>query len=92
VSDAEQAQAVGIPLSVGLGMLGGCMWPLDIVPAPMQVVGHLTPHAWAMDGWSELIFDGGSLLDILPNLAVLAGIAAVVGLLAVRQLRRAVTG
>ena len=92
VSDAEQAQAIGIPLAVGLGMLGGCMWPLDIVPRAMQVVGHATPHAWAMDAWIELIFEGASARDIAANLAVLAAIGAVVGLLAVRQLRRAVTG
>lgn len=92
VSDAQQAQAVGIPISVGFGMLGGCMWPLDIVPRPMQVIGHVTPHAWAMDGWQELVFEGNSLVDILPNLAVLAGAGLLVGLLAVRQLRRAVFG
>jgi ABC-2 type transport system permease protein len=92
VSDAQQAQAVGIPISVGFGMLGGCMWPLDIVPRPMQVIGHVTPHAWAMDGWQELVFEGNGLVDILPNLAVLAGAGLLVGLLAVRQLRRAVFG
>ena len=91
-TDAEQAQAIGIPLAVGMGMLGGCMWPLDIVPRPMQLVGHLTPHAWAMDSWVELIFEGASPAEILPNLAVLAAIALAVGLLAVRTLRRAVTG
>ena len=92
VSDAEQAQAVGIPLAVGLGMLGGCMWPLQIVPRPMQIIGHLSPHAWVMDSWVELIFVGGSLVDILPNLAVLAAATLVVGVLAARQLQRAVIG
>ena len=92
VHEAEQAQAIGIPLSVGAGMLGGCMWPLDIVPRPMQLLGHLTPHAWTMDAWIELIFDGASITAILPNLAVLGGMAAVIGPLAVRRLRRSVTG
>ena len=58
----------------------------------MQLIGHLTPHAWAMDAWHELIFDGAALGGILPNLAVLAGMAAVVGPLAARRLRRSVTG
>ena len=58
----------------------------------MQLVGHLTPHAWTMDAWVELIFDGGSIGSILPNLAVLAGMIAVVGPLAARRLRRSVTG
>ena len=92
VRDAEQAQAIGIPLSVGLGMLGGCMWPLNIVPRPMQIIGHLTPHAWTMDAWVELIFEGGSITAILPNLAVLAGMTLVVTPFAVRKLRQSVTG
>ena len=27
----EQAVAVGVPLGIALGMLGGCMWPLEAV-------------------------------------------------------------
>ncbi len=92
VTDADQAQAVGIPLAVALGMLGGCMWPLAIVPVPMQVAGHLAPHAWAMDAWQELVFDGGGLGDIALQLGVLTGAALVLGVLAARQLRRSIVG
>jgi ABC-2 type transport system permease protein len=91
-TDADQAQAVGIPLGVAAGMLGGCMWPLAIVPRVMQVVGHVAPHAWAMDAWQELIFDRAGIGAIVPNLLVLLGATAVVGLLAVRGLRRSVLG
>ena len=90
--DADQAQSIGIPLGVATGMLGGCMWPLEVVPRAMQVAGHVSPHAWAMDAWQELIYDRAGLVDILPNLAVIGGMALVVGLLAVRQLRRAILG
>jgi ABC-2 type transport system permease protein len=86
--DADQAQSVGIPLSIAAGMLGGCMWPLDVVPRAMQVAGHLAPHAWAMDAWQELIYDRVGIGGILPNLAVLGGEALVIGLLAARALRR----
>jgi ABC-2 type transport system permease protein len=92
VSDADQAQAIGIPLAVGLGMLGGCMWPLSIVPHAMSVAGHLAPHAWAMDAWLELIFDDAGVVDILPNLLVLAGATVAIGLLAVSCLRRNALG
>lgn len=87
-SDADQAQSIGIPVGVAAGMLGGCMWPLDVVPRVMQVVGHVSPHAWAMDAWQELIYDGSGLGAIAPNLAVLGGMALVLGALAARQLRR----
>ena len=92
VSDADQAQAIGIPLAVALGMLGGCMWPLSIVPRAMQVAGHLGPHAWAMDAWQELIYDHAGVIGILPNLLVLIGGTAVIGVIAVSRLRRTVLG
>src|SRR5690606_20607488 len=64
VSDPDQAQAVGIPVAIGLGMLGGCMWPLDIVPPLMRTLGHVAPHAWAMDAWVALVLDGEAVSAI----------------------------
>ena len=80
--------ALAVPIAIGFGMLGGCMWPLDIVADSMRVVGHITPHAWAMDGFVELIFRGGGVGDILTELAVLAGFAAVLIALSTRAMRR----
>lgn len=91
VSDAEQAQAIATPVAIGMGMLGGCMWPLAIVPDVMRTIGHVTPHAWAVDAWIELVYDDGGFVDVLPQLAVLAGFAVVLGTLAVRRLRIALT-
>jgi ABC-2 type transport system permease protein len=91
VSDPEQAQAAGVPIAIALAMLGGCMWPLEIVPPVMRTVGHLTPHAWAMDAWIGLIFEGDGVGGIAVELAVLAAFAVGLGLLARRRLRRALT-
>lgn len=91
VSDPDQATAIAIPVAIGLGMLGGCMWPLDIVPEPMRIIGHIAPHAWAMDSWVALILDGDGVGDILVNLAVLGIFAAVLGTAATRRLRRVLT-
>ena len=91
VGDPDQAQAVGVPIAIGLGMLGGCMWPLEIVPPAMRTIGHIAPHAWAMDTWIALVFDGEGVGAVAGNLAVLAGFAVVLGLLARRRLLRALT-
>ena len=85
---ADQAGSVGAPLGIALGMLGGCMWPLEIVGDVMRQVGHVVPHAWAMDAWSALIFDGEALAGITTELAVLAGWAAVLLLVATVRLHR----
>ena len=90
-SGPDQAGAIGIPVAIALAMLGGCMWPLEVVPPIMRTIGHISPHAWAMDGWLTLIFDGGGLADVAVELAVLAVYAAGLGLLARWALRRALT-
>ncbi len=86
----EQVQSIGIPLSLGMAMLGGCMWPLEVVPEGVRQAAHFTPHAWAMDGWIELIFEGGGLGSITTELAVLSALAVVVLGLATLRLERSV--
>ncbi|MBK9179863.1 MAG: ABC transporter permease [Acidimicrobiales bacterium] len=85
VRSPDQAGALGPPIGIALGMLGGCMWTLEIVSPTMRAIGHLTPHAWAVDAWLELVFYGGHLADIVRELAVLGGFAvALLGLAVVR--------
>jgi ABC-2 type transport system permease protein len=92
LNNAEQATSIGPPVGIALGMLGGCMWPLEIVPAPMRAVGHLFPHAWAMDGFIALIARGENVAGIALQLAVLLGFAVVLLALATWRLRRALVG
>jgi len=89
---ADQATSIGPPVGIALGMLGGCMWPLAIVPEPMRVVGHLFPHAWAMDAFIDLISRGAGLAGIVRQLAVLAAFAAALLALATWRLRRTLLG
>ncbi|MDR6861730.1 ABC transporter permease [Phycicoccus sp. 3266] len=89
----EQASAIGPAVGIAFGMLGGCMWPLEIVPAGVRAAGHLTPHAWAVDAWVTLLSRGGGVGDILGPLAVLSGFAVLLLGTATFRLRRSlVTG
>ena len=87
----QQAGGVGVILGLGVAALGGCMVPLEFFSDTMQTVAHLTPHAWALDAFAILVREDGSLVDILPQLAVLAGFAVVVIAIAGFRLRRAMT-
>lgn len=84
--NSQFASAVGVPIGVALGMLGGCIWSLEVVGPTLTRIGHLTPHAWAMDGWLEL-GDGGFLGDLLPALLALLVFAVVLIPLATWRLR-----
>jgi ABC-2 type transport system permease protein len=90
--NAEQATSIGPPVGIALGMLGGCMWPLAIVPQPMRVVGHLFPQAWAMDAFIALIAKGEDIAGIALQLAVLAGFAVALLALATWRLRKTLAG
>jgi ABC-2 type transport system permease protein len=90
-SNDQQAGGVGIVLSLGLAALGGCMLPLELFSPTMQTVAHFTPHAWALDGYAELVRHGGATGDILLELGVLAGYAGALFALAAWRLRIAIT-
>ncbi len=87
----QQASGIGIVVSIGLGALGGCMVPIEIFSPTMQKIAHLTPHAWALDGYAELVRRGGNTIDILPEIGVLAVYAVVLLALAAWRLRIAIT-
>jgi ABC-2 type transport system permease protein len=89
-----EQQSIGLGIFVGLGAaaLGGCMVPMEFFTPAMQTVAHITPHAWAIDGYAELVRRNGTLVDVLPYLAILLGYATVLFVLAAWRLRLAITG
>jgi ABC-2 type transport system permease protein len=87
----QQASGAGIMLGLGLGAIGGCMVPLQIFPPTLRKIAHVTPQAWANDAFSELVGDNAGPVAILPNLGVLAAMAAVLLALATWRLRRVLT-
>lgn len=85
----NESQAAGLTLlfSLVFASLGGAWWPLEIVPQWMRVVGHLSPIAWAMDGYRALIFENGGLGDVMIPIAVLLAFALISFIVAARRFR-----
>ncbi|MGW5161518.1 ABC transporter permease, partial [Nonomuraea wenchangensis] len=86
-----QAQRAGLLLGLGLAAIGGAMAPLEFFPAPMRLLAHVTPHAWALDGFAELLRGDAGLAGVLPQLGVLAGYAAALLALGAWRLRAALS-
>jgi ABC-2 type transport system permease protein len=84
----EQASSIGPAIGMALGMLGGCMWPLEIVAAPMRAAGHVVPHAWAVDAWTVLLSRSGGVSDIGGDLLVLGAFAVTLISIATWRLSR----
>lgn len=66
-----QASVTTQLLALTFASLGGAWWPLEIVPQFMQRIGYLSPVAWAMSAFHDLLFYGGGFAAILPELSVL---------------------
>jgi ABC-2 type transport system permease protein len=86
-------QAIGVALLLGLGMaaIGGSMAPLEIFPDTLRTIARITPHAWGNEAFTELIGRNGTVVDILPQLGVLALYAAVLLALSTWRLRKVLT-
>ncbi|GAA1742485.1 ABC transporter permease [Nonomuraea bangladeshensis] len=83
----QQAGALGLLLGLGLAAIGGAMAPLEFFPAPMRLLAHVTPHAWALDGFAGLLRGDAGLAGVLPQLGVLTGYAAALLALGAWRLR-----
>jgi len=64
-----------IPMFVFSG-LGGVWVPLEVTGPTFQAVGHVSPLAWAMDGFQNIAMRGLGLSTVLLPAAALVGYAA----------------
>jgi ABC-2 type transport system permease protein len=78
-----QASGLSLLLTLTLAPLGGAWWPLEISPRFMQIAGHVSPVAWAMEAFTKLTYQGAGLGDIWGQLLVLAGFTVVAFILAI---------
>ncbi len=90
VRNESQSQAVGISLGLALAALGGCMVPFEVFPDGLRTVAHITPHAWAIDAFTEVVQRGGGLGQIVTELAVLVAYGLTVLAAAAFMLRRSI--
>ena len=90
-SNDQQAAGVSVVLALGLAALGGSMLPAELFSPTMQKVAHITPHAWALDGFAELVRRNGAVADILLELGVLTIYAIVLFVIAGWRLRAVIT-
>jgi len=90
----QQAGGIGVMLGIGLGALGGCMIPLSIMKIfspTLWKVAHITPHAWGIEAFDELILRNGTIADIWLPLTILAAFAALTLSLGAWRLRVSLT-
>jgi len=72
-----QVAIYGSLLVLVLASVSGCLMPRDLMPEQMKEISRLTPHAWALDAYNEL------LLSAAPNYLIVGqacGVLAAFGI------------
>lgn len=87
VENEDKTIGLCVLASLVMAALGGCWWPLEIVPDTMKTIGHLFPTAWAMDALHQLISFGSGTVEIAAKLGVLALFAAAANVGAAKMLK-----
>jgi ABC-2 type transport system permease protein len=75
-----------IPMFLFAG-LGGAWVPLEVTGPTFQAIGHLSPVAWGMDGFENIVARGLGFNSVLLPSAALAGYALLFFVLAVQRFR-----
>ncbi|WP_448605281.1 ABC transporter permease, partial [Thermoflexus hugenholtzii] len=72
-----EAQAGGLTVLLLLTMsaLGGCFVPRFVMPDWLRTLGLLTPHAWALDAYQDLLVRGYGLREVWPKVGALTAFA-----------------
>jgi ABC-2 type transport system permease protein len=82
----SQAEGIALVLGIVLAAVGGA-----IAPIPREGFLHLlpqfTPHAHAIEGYLRLMAGGAGVVDILPQVGLLIGVAIVFFLIALWRFR-----
>jgi ABC-2 type transport system permease protein len=79
-----------IPMFVFSG-LGGAWVPPEVTGAAFQAIGHLSPVAWSMDGFENIVARGLGFDSVLLPAVALVGYAVFFFILAVIRFRKADT-
>jgi ABC-2 type transport system permease protein len=73
----EQAVVISLIAMFILSTLGGCWFSLEITGPVFSAIGHLTPSAWAMEGFQDIVVRGQGLSAVLGPVGILLAYAAV---------------
>lgn len=82
------ANGLGTFLILTMSAIGGAWFPTSFMPEFIQALSKLTIVYWSIEGFIQVLWAGCTTRDLLPTLAVLFGIAAVVNTFSVWRFKR----
>lgn len=81
-----KGSGMAAPLIIA-ALLGGCMFPIDLMPPFLRSLSYLVPHSWALRGYQDLMVRGMGVQDALPQIAMLLLFAGLFFIFAIWRFR-----
>lgn len=82
-----RVDTLAVLLAITLAALGGIMVPAYVMPDTLQTLAQLTPHAWALSGYQDVIVRGLGVGAVLKECLALIVFAMGFALLGLWRLR-----
>lgn len=90
IKTQQQLAAVLPTIIVSTSMIGGCMWPVEMMGSKfLRTFAEFLPQRWGMDGLSKVILYNGGIGDVIKPIIILLIIAVVFLLAAIIPYRKA---
>ena len=68
----EQSAPFGATAVVIMAAIGGVWVPIYFMPVVLQIIAKMSPMNWALNGFYDVILRDANLIDILPEISLLA--------------------
>jgi ABC-2 type transport system permease protein len=85
---SSQANGWATFLILTMSAIGGAWFPTFLMPSFIQTIGKFTIVYWAVDGFLQVLWRGASFKEIIPNLAFLFGVAALINTISIIKFRK----
>jgi ABC-2 type transport system permease protein len=58
------------------GLVGGMMYPIIVLPRPLQMLAHIVPVTYSLEGMRAALLEGAGWRELLPPFLILLAFAA----------------
>jgi len=73
---AAAAQGISTFIVISMSAVGGAWFPTTFMPEYIQRLSKFTIVYWAVEAFTDVLWAGRSLLEVMPKVGILAAIAA----------------
>lgn len=89
VRTIEQLSAITPMILIAFAMLGGCMWPLEIISNRfLLAAANLTPHKWALQAVERMVMFDAGLDTIIQPILIMGGMSLLFFVLGLWRFRK----